>query len=320
MKFIPNIIPKKDKKHTRFVVLDIGLGRVNIAIFDVTPDGPKFVGAGRRSFGEADTILDATLEATDALGAIVDELPTAAIVGVSGGKLETISTVAKYSREKPKQPIDKNEVNSVLHKISQEDKQGLKVFFSTITGAKIDDAKVTNPIGVKGEKTEFSCFVAYKPESELTIYDQIIDELELKPEKFVPTSFAVAQMVGKDVSGNSLLLRIGQHKTEAAQIYDSHLIKVTNFDLGAEQSDYLKFALEAVLEKQEEKERSSYIWLYGDSDEINLVEIEEKLAENDWKKKFKLKENIKIEHATSEDNFGPADMGLLALSLQEIFN
>lgn len=320
MRFIPKIIPKRDKKHSRFVVLDIGLGRVNIAIFDVTAEGPKFVGVGRRSFGEADTILDATLEATDALGAIVDELPTTAIVGVSGGRLETTSTVAKYSREKPKKEIDKNEVASVLHKISEEGKQGLKIFFSTITGAKIDDAKVTNPIGVKGEKTEISCFVAYKPESELTLYDQIIDELELKPEKFVPTSFAVAQMVGKDVSGNSLLLRIGQNKTEAAQIVDAHLIKVTNFDLGAEQSEFFSFALEALLEKQDEKERSNFIWLYGDSDEINLVGIEEKLVEVEWKKKFKFKEDFKIERATSEDNFGPADMGLLALSLQEIFN
>ncbi len=320
MKFIPNIIPKRDKKHSRFVVLDIGLGRVNIAIFDTTPEGPKFVGVGRRSFGAADTILDATLEATDALGAIVDELPSAAIVGVSGGKLDTISTIAKYTREKPKQAIDKNEASSVLEKVSAEEKENLKIFFSTITSANIDGAKLTNPIGVKGEKAEVNCFIAFKPEEELKIYDQIIDELELKPEKIIPTSFAVTQMVSKDLTGNTLLLRIGQTKTEAAQVHRGNLIKVTNIDLGAEQLDYYPFALEALLEKQNPEERTSLIWLYADSDEVNLVDIEEKLASVDWKKKFDFKEEIKIERASGENNFGQSDMGLLALSLQEIFN
>ena len=320
MKFIPNIIPKKDKKHSRFVVLDIGLGRVNIAIFDTTPEGPKFVGVGRRSFGAADTILDATLEATDALGAIVDELPSAAIVGVSGGKLDTISTIARYTREKPQQAIDKNEAASVLEKVSAEEKENLKIFFSTITSANIDGAKLTNPIGVKGEKAEVNCFIAFKREEELKIYDQIIDELELKPEKIIPTSFAVTQMVSKDLTGNTLLLRIGQTKTEAAQVHRGNLIKVTNIDLGAEQLDYYPFALEALLEKQNPEERTSLIWLYADTDEVNLVDIEEKLASVDWKKKFDLKEEIKIERASGENNFGQSDMGLLALSLQEIFN
>ncbi len=320
MKFIPNIIPKKDKKHSRFVVLDIGLGRVNIAIFDTTPEGPKFVGVGRRSFGAADTILDATLEATDALGAIVDELPTVAIVGVSGGKLDTISTIAKYTREKPKQAIDKNEAASVLEKVSAEEKENLKIFFSTITSANIDGAKITNPIGVKGEKAEVNCFIAFKPEEDLKIYDQIIDELELKPEKIIPTSFAVTSMVSKDLTGNTLLLRIGQTKTEAAQVHSGNLIKVTNIDLGAEQIDFYPFALEALLEKQNPEERSSLIWLYADTDEVNLVDIEEKLVAVDWKEKFDLKEEIKIERATGENNFGQSDMGLLALSLQEIFN
>lgn len=320
MKFIPKIIPKKDKKHTRFVVLDIGLGRVNIAIFDVTPEGPKFVGVGRRSFGELDTILDATLEATDALGAIVDELPTVAMVGVSGGKLETVSTIAKYTREKPNKPIDKDEASSILEKVSEQDKNNLKIFFSTIISAKIDEAKVTNPIGVKGEKAEINCFVAFKPEEELKIYDQIIDELELKPEKIVPTSFAIARMVTKDISGNTLLLRVGQAKTEAAQIHEGNLIKVTNIDLGADQIDYYPFALEALLEKQDEEERSNRIWLYADTDEVNLVDIEEKLSSINWRKKFNLKEDFIIERASGENNFGQADMGLLALSLQEILN
>lgn len=320
MKFIPKIIPKKDKKLSRFVVVDIGLGRVNIAIFDTTSEGPKFVGVGRRSFTENDTILDATLEATDALGAIVDELPVRAIIGVSGGKLDTVSTIAKYTREKPKQPIDKNEAASVLEKVTGNDKEDLKVFFSTITKATIDEAKITNPIGVKGEKAEIACFVAFKPEDELKIYDQIIDELELKPEKIIPTSFAVAQMVNKNLTGNVLLLRIGQIKTEAAQIHEGNLLKVTNIDLGSEQLDYYNFALEALLEKQTEEERSNLVWLYSDTDEVDLEAVEEKLAKTDWKQKFNLKQELKLEKASGENNFGPSDMSLLSLSLQEILN
>ncbi len=316
MKLIPKILPSKKKATPRFVVLDIGLGRVNMAVFDTTEEGPKFVGVGRRSFTSSDTILDATLEATDALGAIIDELPQAAIVGVCGGTLETVTTTAKYTREKPNAEIDKNEIAMVLKKISAEEKEGQRVFFSTVNGATIDGAKVSNPIGVKGEKVEINCFVAYKIPAELAVYDQIIDELEIKPEKIFPTSQVVTKMIADKIPDHAMLLRIGQTRSEAAFVEDKHLVRVVNFDLGFEQLDFLNFALEALLEEQ--KDKVGYVWLYSDSDEVNLIDVTEKLSETDWKKKFNLKEPLKIERAESENNFGPSDMGLLALSLQEI--
>lgn len=316
MKFIPKIFPSKKNKVSRFVVVDIGLGRVNMAVFDNTAEGPKFVGVGRRSFTNNDTILDATLEATDALGAIVDELPQTAIIGVCGGSLETLTTVAKYTREKPSSPIDKEEIAQVLKKISAEDKEGQKVFFSTVNGATIDGAKVTNPIGIKGEKVELNCFVAFKNPTELAVYEQIIDELEIKPKKIFPTSQVVAKMIADKIPDHALALRIGQGRSEAAFIENKQLLKVINFDIGFEQLEFLNFAVEALLEEQNEK--IGYVWLYSDSDEINLIDVKEKLSEVDWKKKFNLKEDLKIERAESEENFGPADMGLLALSLQEI--
>jgi hypothetical protein len=315
MKLIPKIFPSR-KKVKRFIVVDIGLGRVNMGVFDNTPEGPKFVGVGRRSFTTADTLLDATLEATDALGAIIDELPQTAIIGVCGGTLETVNTVAKYTREKPSKPIDKEEISQILKKLSAEEKTGLKVFFSTVNGATIDGAKVTNPIGVKGEKVELNCFVAYKSPEELTIYEQIIEELEIKPEKIFPTSQVVSKMIVEKIPEQGLLLRIGQNRSEAAFIENKHLVKVANFDLGFEQLDFLNSAVQVLLEEQ--KEKLNFIWLYSDSDEVNLIDVKEKIAEVDWKKKLNLKEELQIERAESENNFGPADMGLLALSLQEI--
>lgn len=316
MKLIPKIFPSKKNKVSRFVVVDIGLGRVNMAVFDTTPEGPKFVGVGRRSFTTNDTILDATLEATDALGAIIDELPQTAIIGVCGGSLQTITTVAKYTREKPDSPINKDEVSEVLKKISVNEQVGQKVFFSTVNGATIDGARVTNPIGVKGAKVEISCFVAYKNPDELAVYDQIIDELEIKPDKIFPTSQVVTKMIADKIPDNALVLRVGQLRSEAAFIEDKHLVKVINFDLGFEQLDFLNFAIETLFEEQ--KEKIGYLWLYSDSDEVNLIDVTEKISEVDWKKKFDLKEDLKVERAESENNFGPSDMGLLALSLQEI--
>jgi hypothetical protein len=315
MKLIPKIFPSR-KKVSRFVVVDIGLGRVNMAVFENTESGPKFVGVGRRSFTGSDTILDATLEATDALGAIIDELPQAAIVGVCGGSLETVSTVAKYTREKTDRPIDREEIAQVLKKIAAEEKDGQKVFFSTINGASIDGAKVTNPIGVKGAKVGLHCFVAYKNTDELAVYDQIIDELEIKPGKIFPTSLVVTKMIADKIPSHALILRIGQNRSEAAFIEDKHLVRVVNFDLGFDQLEFLNSAVEALLE--DHKEKLGYIWLYSDSDEVNLVDVKEKIAEADWKKKLSLKDDLKIERAESENNFGPSDMGLLALSLQEM--
>ncbi len=320
MKLIPKILPGKKGKESRFVVIDIGLGRVNVAVFEVEKEGPKFIGVGRRSFTEADTILDATMEATDALGAIVDDLPKSAIIGVSGGQLLTSSTVAKYSREKPDKPVSKEELTDVLAKAVDSQRLELKTFFSTVTGASVDGQKVTNPIGLKGEKVEVGCFAAYKPESEMGIYEKIIDDLEIKPEKILPTSFAVYQMVTKKTVEDVTLLRVGQFKSEAAEVHDNQLVGVSNIDLGAEQLEFYPLALEALLERQDEHKRSKSVWFYADSDEVDLIDITENLMQMDWKKKLNLKEELKIEQAESENNFGPADMGLLALSLQEIFN
>lgn len=316
MKLIPKIFPEKKKKVSRFLVVDIGLNRVNMAVFDSTPEGPKFVGVGRRSFTTNDTILDATLEATDALGAIIDELPQMAIIGVCGGSLQTVTTIVKYNREKPTSAIEKNEVSAILKKISAEEKEQQKVFFSTINGAKVDGAKVTNPIGVKGEKVELNCFVAFKDAKELAVYDQIIDELEIKPEKIFPTSQVVYKMITDKIAENALLLRVGQARSEAAFIEEKHLSKVLNFDLGFEHLDMYNYAIEALLEDQ--KGKINYIWVYADSEEVNLVDVTEKISEVDWKKKLELKEDLKIERAESENNFAPSDMGLLALSLEEI--
>jgi hypothetical protein len=333
MKFIPKLIPSRENKKN-FVVLEIGLGRVNIAIFEPSEEkkqqtksednlensemGAKLVGVGRRSFGSADSLLDATLEATDALGAIVDELPTEAVVGVCGGRLEGITTIAKYSRENPKAAIDSQELSSVLKKVAAVEKKDKKVFFSTITSAKIDQAKVSNPVGIKGGKAEISCFVAYKPPEELSLYDQVIEELELKPRKIMPSSFAIAEMLGsKKEDRETLILRIGSDKTEAAQVSDGHLINISNFDAGFEQLEFFNFALEAVLEKQQEKERSKTLWLYSDSDEVGLEEVKKVIKEVDWKEKLGLEKALEINTPATENNFGPADMGLLALSLQE---
>ena len=123
-------------------------------------------------------------------------------------------------------------------------------------------------------------------------------------------------MIADKIPDQAMLLRVGQTRSEAAFIEDKHLVRVINFDLGFEQLDFLNFAIEALLEEQ--KEKVGYIWLYSDSDEVNLIDVTEKLAETNWKKKLDLKEDLKIERAESENNFGPADMGLLALSLQEI--
>ncbi|HSX58366.1 MAG TPA: hypothetical protein VLE47_03820, partial [Candidatus Saccharimonadales bacterium] len=312
------LIPSKKNKIERFVVIDIGLGRVSLAVFDSTESGPKFVGVGRRSFTTPDTLLDAALEATDALGAVVDELPRTAVVGVCGGSLQTLTTVAKYTRDKPNQPIDKAEIANVLKKVSGEEKPGYKVFYSTVTGASVDGSKVTNPTGVKGEKVEVGCFIAYKKESELTTIDQIIDELEIKPERIVPTPLVVCKMLGDKIPEKSLLLRVGQNSSEASFVENRHLTKVVNFGLGFDQLEFYNFAIESLLESQKSEERPNYIWLYSDTDEVNLVDVTEKIAEGDWKKKFALKQDLKVERSEAENNFGAFDMGLLSLSLEEI--
>lgn len=313
MKGLPKIFNKKTKEKD-FLVLEIGLERINCAVFKDTDSQLKLVGVGRKKFSSSDEIFNSSIEALDALAALVSDFPRHGILGISGGFLETVTTIARYDRDKPKKQISVKETQGVLKQVVESlEKIDKKIFFSSIANAKIDGVQVTNPVGLKGKAVEFSCFVAFKSAKEIELIDKIADEIDLKIEKALPTAFSVAKIVEHDNLKDALLFRAGEEKSELTILEDGHVSEVYPVDLGLSQVDLLSITWESALKEVKKENLPGLIWVYGDSDSVNLEKLKETLDSFDWEGGLHFPIKPRIQIAESIHNFSPSDIGLYAL-------
>lgn len=315
MNLLKKILPHK-RKGNGFLVVEIGLGRVNAGFFR-SGERPHLAAVGRKSFSSYENIFEAVLEAVDALAAISKDVPNKAILGTTNGILRTTTTIAKYTRPVPEDPISADEVSKVLEKISNSVSAGkLEVFFSTIASAKLDAATVTNPVGLKAREAALACFIALKAPDELVVFDQLIEELELKVNKVMPSSFAVSRVLLKNNLNDALILRVGKEKSEAALLSEGHIFEILSFDLGMNGAGYLAIGLEAVISLLEKEKRPDTIWLYPDEDEIDLSMIVEKLNNFPWQERLGYEQPPTVTSDNIITEVPIADTGLFALATE----
>jgi len=308
-------------KNKDLLVLEIGLERITCAIFRQEKEALQLSGVGRKKFSSQEEVFDATLDALDALAAIVPDFPRRGILGVSGGSLETTTTIARYSRPKPRSPISHKEAEEALAKVVENlQTEGKKLFFSTIANAQIDGVKVTNPIGLKGEKIELSCFAAFKENSEMALIDRLVGEIDLKVEKIIPIGFAMAALLERRNLKNAVIYRAGADKSEFTILIDGHVAEIFPVDLGAGEPELLPLAWQAALKDVGKEKAPAIIWLFADNDEVSLEALKEKLSAFAWSSQFGLEIAPKIEIAETVHNFSASDMGIYALSSWEVKN
>ena len=305
----------KKKENKNFLLIEIGLEVVNMAKLSVDPE-PIIEETSRKKFAALEDMFNASIEAIDELAGKVTDIPKKAILGVSGGPIRTETTVAQYTRPDPNEAISREEVEKVLEEVSVKEEAGeLKLFFSTIASAKIDGTKVSNPIGIKGEKADLSCFIAYKHPEELAVFDKLVDEIDMELEKIIPTSFAVAKLMLKKGNENALLFRLGSNRSEVAHLLGGHINRIVQFDLGVSNPELLLEGFELVVEEAVREEKPELIWLYPDSSEVDMTDIKDKLLHLSWKD-FGFHKDPRISFDKVSDVDAAEDTGLLALSLE----
>ncbi|OGY24164.1 MAG: hypothetical protein A2172_01305 [Candidatus Woykebacteria bacterium RBG_13_40_15] len=315
-----NILQRKPKNQN-FFVLEIGLERVTCAIFNKEDSQLKLAGVGRKKFSSHEDIFNSSIEALDALSAIVPDIPEKGILGISGGSLETITTIARYERPKATKPIDHKETEQVLNQVIENlDKTNKKIFFSTISGAKIDGVSVTNPLGLRGQKVELSCFVAFQSEVEVELLNRLVGEIEIDVKKMLPTSFSVCKILEQKEVKNALLFRVGLAKSEITILEEGHVSDIYPFDLGMNNLSYIQFAWEAALKDIEKEHAPSLIWLLADNDEAELEKLKEELKSYDWQSKINIPINPKVEIVSSVHHFSVSDITLYALAQEGTTN
>jgi len=315
---LPKIFKRKTKKR-EFLVLEIGLERINCAVFQDEGSQLKLLGVGRKKFASSDEIFNSSIEALDALAAIVSDFPREGILGVSGGSLETITTIARYQREKYKKQINVKETQGVIQQVVDNlEKTDRKIFFSSIANAKIDGVRVSNPVGLKGKAVEFSCFVAFKPTKEIELIDKIAEEIDLKIEKALPTAFSVAKMLEHKNLKDALLFRAGEEKSELTILEEGNVSEVYPVGLGLVHDQFLPIVWDSALKEVKKETAPGVVWIYGDHDGANLEKLKEMLEEYDWSTNLHYPVSPKIEIAESVHNFSASDMGLYALGQEGV--
>jgi len=308
---------KRKKPQKDFLILEIGLERVVCAIFKKDESHLKLVGVGRKKFSTDDEIFNASLEAFDGLAAIVPEFPETGYIGVTGGSLETVTTLASYTREKPKNPIEAKETANALEQVVENlGSESRKIFFSTVASASLDGVRVSNPLGLKGEQVELACFAALKLNSEIELLDRIAGELDLDVQQILPSSFAVARYLQKKDMKDVLALRVGSAKSEITILSEGHISEIFPVDIGVQSQDFFPSAFQAALKAQPKETFPSVIWLFSDNEEVDLGKLKEFLSGVDWVGQVGFPVLPKIEVAESVHNYSQADIGLYSLSLE----
>jgi hypothetical protein len=307
-------ILKKKPKGLDFLVLELGLEKVTVASFK-KEETLHLVGVGHKKYDAPDEIFDATLGALDSLAAIVNDLPRRGIIGVAGGSLETSTTIVRYNRDKPNASISTDETEHILRQVVENlDTKGKRIFFSTIAGSVIDGVKVTNPLGLKGNRAELSCFVAFRNEDEIELLDRLSSEIDMKIERIMPVGFALAKLLERKDLRDVLIFRAGMNKSELTSVHAGHISEIIPVDLGIGEPDYFHFILELAAVKLKKENFPPSIWVYADHEEVDLEKVNLNISKFPWHEKLGVEENPKVQLATEVDNFSPSDMGLYSLA------
>jgi hypothetical protein len=317
---MPNLnFLKRKPKSKDFLIIEIGLEKITCAIFKKDEGQIKLEGVGKKRFSSSEEVFDATLEALDSLAAIVPDFPSHGSLGISGSSLETITTIARYSRPNSKKPISFHETEDTLHQIVEGiTKPEKKIFFSTVASANVDKVRVSNPLGLKGEKIELSCFVAFKDSAEMELLDRLMGEIDLKIEKIVPTSFAVSSVLAEKNLKDVLIFRAGTERSELTVMVDGHVSEILPVSIGAGDPKLLPFTWQVAIRKFEKGKLPDLIWLFADHDQVNLEKTKEILSQFAWKEKLGFQLAPRIEIAKNIQSFSASDIGIYALSQQEV--
>ncbi len=310
---------KPKKKKNNFIIIEIGLEKITCAIFEKEEKQLKLLGIGKKRFSSQDEVFDTVLEALDSLAAIVPDLPTDGILGISGGSLETVTTIARYQRKNSKKPIKLDETQETLDQVVENlDKEDKKVFFSIVSSANIDGVRVSNPLGLKGEKVELACFAALKDTTEIELLDRLMNEIDVKIEKIAPTSYAVAKLLAKKNLRDVLIFRAGKERSELTVMQDGHISEILPVSIGAEELDLLPVTWEVAIKKFDKDKKPDLVWLFADNDQVDLEKIKKLLEEFSWRKKLDFELDPRVEIAGNIQNFSSSDIGIYALSQQEV--
>jgi cell division protein FtsA len=305
-------VTKKEPKVPHFVSLDIGTEFVKAMIFRIEDGKGVVVGTGRQRQRLGDmhggTVTDiagvvencskALDRAEEMAGVVADEC----IIGIAGELVKGTTTTVHYERLKPETKIDLSELKNIVNKVQWKafdatreqlawetgyDAIDVKLVNASIVDVKIDNYRVTNPVGFQGKDVSIGIFNAFAPMVHLGALQTVAADLGLDLISIAAEPYAVARSVGVDEAGefNAIFIDIGGGTSDIAVVRNGGLEGTKMFAIGGRsftrrlsqvlnvpfaKAEEIKIAYSGgLLEEESEKkvkealELDSEVWLSG---------------------------------------------------------
>lgn len=248
------------------LALDIGTEFVKALVFEITEEKElgskkkgiiKGTGRVRQKLGEMysgsitniegvlynckEAIREAELEA----GFSANQL----ILGIAGEHVKGVMSQVRYKREDADSKINLAELKNIVYKIQSDafkkvrkrvaweigtDEVDLKLVNSVISNFKIDDYKVSNPLGFQGTKVDVSIYNSFAPLVHFGALQTIAAELDKDLLSIVTEPYAVSKCLDFEDGGNfsAIFIDIGGGTTDIAVVENGGIVATKIYAMG----------------------------------------------------------------------------------------
>ncbi|HEX3081828.1 MAG TPA: cell division FtsA domain-containing protein [Candidatus Saccharimonadia bacterium] len=248
------------------VALDIGTEFVKALIGEVildpasgAPAHVEIIGVGRQrqrltdmSSGAVTDITgvvencDSALKMAEKMSGVVAK---DVVIGIAGELVKGASTIIRYKRAAPSDPIDMTELRKILDRVQYRaferareqltwetgyKELEVKLVNTAIVDVQIDGYRVTNPIGFQGKDVSIQLFNAFAPMVHLGALQTVAQDLDLNLVNIAAEPFAVAKSVGGQDSGefSAIFIDIGGGTTDIALVNNGGVEGTKMFAIG----------------------------------------------------------------------------------------
>lgn len=252
---------KRKNLDSRYAIsLDIGTEFVKALIFKVEEDGRGYVlGVGRQrqklSDMQGGTVTDIhgvirnCEAAIERAGEMAGLIPQQAIIGIAGELVKGTTTDIRYIRPDAKAKIDLPELKDIVARVqrrafdrartllaweSGQSELDVRLVNAAIVDVRIDNYRVTNPLGFQGREVQVGVYNCFSPIVHLGALQTIADELELDLLSVAAEPYAVARCMGPQESTefSAIFIDIGGGTSDVAVVRSGGLEGTKMFALG----------------------------------------------------------------------------------------
>jgi len=189
---------------------------------------------------------DAALKMAEKMAGVVAK---DVVIGIAGELVKGASTVVRYKRAVPSDPIDMTELRKILDRVQYRaferareqltwetgyKELEVKLVNTAIVDVQIDGYRVTNPIGFQGRDVSIQLFNAFAPMVHLGALQSVAQDLDLNLVNIAAEPFAVAKSVGGQDSGefSAIFIDIGGGTTDIALVNNGGVEGTKMFAIG----------------------------------------------------------------------------------------